>query len=108
LFFSMISWTSRTSVRSISEADINCAFSFRLAGRVEGRGVMNAESYAGKALRGKVETHSAYIRSFLRIMAAPTAPPRVERIRNATSTNASEKPIIKASPGGVFRYSKAF
>src|SRR3989442_10704062 len=44
----MISWAKRTRVRSISEADISCAFSRRLAGRGEVRGFMNAASYAGK------------------------------------------------------------
>src|SRR5580693_6723310 len=54
LFFSMISWTNRTSVRSISDADINCAFSRMLGWRGDVRGVMNAASYAERAGRGKV------------------------------------------------------
>src|SRR5580692_11210556 len=54
LFFSIISWTSRTSVRSISDADINCAFSRMLGWRGDVRGVMNAASYAERAGRGKV------------------------------------------------------
>src|SRR5712691_8665333 len=53
LFFSIISWTSRTRVRSISEADMSCAFSRRLDWRDEALAVMNAASYAGKAGAGK-------------------------------------------------------
>src|SRR5271170_2504943 len=54
LFFSMISCTSRTKVRSISDADINCAFSRRFAWRFDVRGDMNAASYACRAGRSKV------------------------------------------------------
>jgi hypothetical protein len=49
----MISCTSRTSVRSISDADINCAFWRKFARR---RGVLediNAASYAGQVVEGK-------------------------------------------------------
>jgi len=50
----MISCTSRTKVRSISDADINCAFSRRFAWRFDVRGDMNAASYACRAGRSKV------------------------------------------------------
>jgi len=69
---------------------------------------MNAESYAGKALRGKVGAVHPYIRSFLRIITALIAPPKLARIKKAISTNVSVRPIINANPGGVFKYSKAF
>src|SRR5205814_4322145 len=45
LFFSMISCARRTSVRSISDEDMICAFSHRPELRI-GLGGMNAESYA--------------------------------------------------------------
>src|SRR5579862_7236618 len=64
LFFSMISWARRTTVRSISEPDISCDFSLtELAGDlmddlgagVRGgvRGGMNAESYAERGVQSK-------------------------------------------------------
>ena len=52
-FFSMISCTSRTSVRSISDADINWAFWRRLGRRTGGLEDINAASYAGQVVEGK-------------------------------------------------------
>ena len=40
-------------MRSISDADINCDFSFKWAWRGDGRGDMNAASYVAEAGRGK-------------------------------------------------------
>src|SRR5215469_1056940 len=55
LLFSMISWASRTRVRSISEADMSCDFSCTLLWRAA-LGVINEASYAPDVSRGKVRT----------------------------------------------------
>src|SRR5882672_5293626 len=53
LFFSTISCASRISVRSISEADISCAFSRISTGRLGTCELINAASYAGGCLRAR-------------------------------------------------------
>src|SRR4051794_1291321 len=57
LFFSAISCARRTSVRSISEADMSWPFSRRLELRDVGLGFMNAASYLGRAPWGKEVAH---------------------------------------------------
>src|SRR6266571_3705108 len=118
-FFSIISWASRTRVRSISEADMSCAFSRRLDWRDEALAVMNAASYAGKAGAGKkvcrVGSHKRSRISNLgdqraslrRSNAAPTTPPKPEK--NTKATNVKIKPRITATtrPCGVLRNSPA-
>ena len=54
LLYSIISWASRTSVRSISEADMSCTFS-RTAGLRSAWELINAASYALGALCSKNE-----------------------------------------------------
>jgi len=58
-FFSMISCTRRTSVRSISDADINCAFWRRFGRRSGILEDINAASYAGQAGEGKTAAELA-------------------------------------------------
>src|SRR5579862_6141699 len=63
LFFSTISWTRRTRVRSISEADISCDFSRSPGGRGDIFAVINAASYAGDLFRSKVVIRGSSLNS---------------------------------------------
>src|SRR5580698_3905155 len=86
LFFSMISCTSRTKVRSISDADINCAFSRRFAWRFEVRGDMNAASYACRAVGSKAGQRDV-VGSFEFALYFDFMPTQMEAIRAVRSAN---------------------
>src|SRR6266550_2877878 len=122
-FFSIISWASRTRVRSISEADMSCAFSRRLDCRDEVLGVMNAASYAGRAMASKKVCHHGRLKcsrisklegsaidqrgSLRRSNAAPTTPPKPEKNTKATNVKIKPRIIATTRPCGVLRNSTA-